>query len=389
MARLHRRSSVAVLGACLPLAVAWSCSIYNTSLLEPAPLVEAAVDAANDADADSGCALARWPGRPASDDGAGEGTLEVVDALKTIDFGIGTDAGIPPTFGFDLDGVCTCPVPDFPGSCRVLGTAKTRCDFAGGRDNTVAVLLESFTRLSSAFSQKAINESIRDGYYGLLVRIRGYNGAANDPRIEVAAFSSSGNEGVEEGGVPNPPKRDGTDRWTINPASLVGRVGPPYVPVSVDTNAYVSNHRFVATVDFPLSVGTVQGQGSVAVELKGSVVVGTLVPDGAGFRIEDGFLTGRWPVSRLLTSLEVLADPIDPTRFLCGDSPAYSAIKDLICSGQDIVSDVKQDNTGAPCDSVSIAIAFSATPAILGKIVDPPPAVKPCGPQWTDDCPRP
>ena len=388
MARLHRRSWVAVLGMSVPIAVAFSCSIYNTSLLAPAPLVEAAVEADVDTDAGNGCELARWPARPSSDDGAGEGNLEVVDAVKSVDFGVG-DAGIPPAFGFDLDGVCTCPLPDFPGSCRVLASSKTRCDFAGGRDNTVAVLLESFTRLSSAFTQTGINESLRDGYYGLLMRIRNYNGAANDPRIEVAAFDSSGNEGVEDGGVPNRPRLDGTDRWTINPASLVGRTAPPYVPVSVDTNAYVSNHRLVATVDFPLSFGTVQGQGSVAVQLKGSVVVGTLVPDGASFRIEDGFLTGRWQVSRLLTALEVLADPVDPTRYLCGDSPAYSAIKDMICSGQDIVSDVKQDNTGAPCDSVSVAIGFTATPAVLGKVVNPPPAVKPCGPQWTDDCPRP
>jgi hypothetical protein len=93
-------------------------------------------------------------------------------------------------------------------------------------------------------------------------------------------------------------------------------------------------------------------------------------------------------VGRLLTALEVLADPIDGTRFLCGDSPAYASIKGLICGGQDIVSDIRQDNTGAPCDSVSVAIAFTSTPAILGKVLPPPAPVKPCGPQWTDDCPR-
>ncbi len=84
----------------------------------------------------------------------------------------------------------------------------------------------------------------------------------------------------------------------------------------------------------------------------------------------------------------MLTDPLDTTRYLCGDSGGYVAAKDLICSGQDIVNDVKQDNTGAPCDSVSIAIGFTATPAILGKLVTPQPALKPCGLQWTDDCSR-
>jgi hypothetical protein len=113
------------------------------------------------------------------------------------------------------------------------------------------------------------------------------------------------------------------------------------------------------------------------------------VPENGAFRIDDGAVAGRFPVVRLLTALEVLPDPADPTKFLCGDkSPSYPGVKTLICSGQDIVSDVKQDNTGAPCDAVSLSLQFTSGPARFGKVVAPPTPAKPCGPTWTDDCER-
>ncbi len=388
MARvLSRPTTVVALGlvAALAVVLALSCGIYDTSLLLPRPTpIDASTD--GDVDAGDGCLRARWPSRPAADDpDAGADTPVIVDALRALDFGV-SDAGVSQTAGFDLDGVCTCPLPDFPQSCRTLPGVKPRCDLADGRDNTASVLIDTFRHFSNAFSQDATNASLEGGEFGILIRIRNYNGTANDVSVEVAVFSSSGNDGAQDGGVPKRPQHDGRDRWTVDPASLVAGSAPPYLPVSVDANAYVSQGRFVATVDFPVSLGV--ATGSSIVELKGSVVVGSLVPDGQSFRIENGVLAGRWPTQRLLTSFEVLPDPVDPTRFLCGDSPGYAAVKELICSGQDIVGDLKQDNTNAPCDSISMALGFTATPALLGDVVRPPPRVKPCGPQWTDDCPR-
>lgn len=396
MVRLHTRAWASIAGGSAivgALLLVWGCGIYDSSLLLPAPPdaalpVDAGPEADAGADAGSGCELAQWPRRPPNDDVPGGGTIEIINAVRSVDYGLDREGGVPRDFGFDLDGVCTCPLPDFVESCRVPADKEPHCDLADGRDNSVAGLLQTFTKFSSAFSQTSINDDLESGHYGLLLRIRSYNGTANDPSVEIAAFNSAGNEGAEDGGTPARPRNDGTDEWTLVPESLKGGIGPPFQPVYVDVNAYVSNYRLVATIDFPLTLGSIGGKATVTVDLKASVVVGTLVAEGSSFRIDDGTVSGRWPVARLLTSLEVLPDPGDPTKFLCGDSPSYAAVKELVCSGQDIVSDVKQDNTGAPCDAVSISIGFTSGPARLGKVVAPPPTVKPCGPQWTDDCAR-
>jgi hypothetical protein len=84
----------------------------------------------------------------------------------------------------------------------------------------------------------------------------------------------------------------------------------------------------------------------------------------------------------------VIPDPTDGTKYLCGNNASYAFVKSLVCSGQDIVSDGKQDNTGAPCDAVSFTMGFTSWPAKLGKVGNPPAPLRPCGPAWADDCPR-
>lgn len=382
MARLL--AAVVVVAAAVAV---WSCVYYDASLLLDSPR-DAAVEVGVGVDAapEAGCVIARWPARPQIDDVPGGGTIELVNAVRTVDYGIGRDAGIPRDFGFDLDGVCTCPGVE---SCRTLPNAERHCDLDQGRDTEVSKLLETFSTVSPAFSQSGINESLSAGYYGLLVRVRRYNGTANDPSVEVAVFNSSGSQREADGGAPIRPRWDGTDTWTVDPASAKGAVGPPYEPVYVDVNAYVAGWSLVATIDFPLTLGTIAGQSTVTVDLKGSVVSGVIVPDGQTFRIDHGVFAGRWPTARLLPSLAVLPDPFDPSHYLCGDASAsYDGIKALVCDGQDIVSDVRQDMTGAPCDAVSLSVAFTAGVARLGELLAIPPPVQPCGPQWTDDCPR-
>lgn len=385
MRRLVRTSFVVAIA----LAAAWSCVLYDTSMLLPAAPPDADASEAG-ADA-SGCTLARWPARPLVEDVPGGGTIEFVAALRTVDYGVGREAGVPRDFGFDLDGRCTCPAEGGLPSCRPFADAEPQCDFDDGRDNTAAVLLDAFTKFSDSFSQTAVNTSLANGFYGLLVRVRRYNGRADDPNVEVAIFNSPGHDGIQDGGVPSKPRQDGTDRWTVDPASVKGGVGPqPYTPIYVDTNAYVAGNRLVATLDFPITFAgqPLEKVTALTVDLKGSVVVGTLRPEGAGYRIDDGRLGGRWPTARLLTSLEVLPDPASPGAGLCGDSGTYAFVKDLVCNGQDIVADIKQDNTSAPCDAVSLSVAFTAGPAQLGDLVAPPTGARLCGPSWSDDCAR-
>ena len=283
-----------VVALLLPLGAlaAWgSCAIYDPSLLGgDAGADVAQVDAGPEA---ATCTLAKYLDRPAKDDDAGASVADIVLAVQRFDFAPSNDAGV--LRGFDLDQRCTCPGS---GSCVPLKGAPTICDDDAGRDNSAAQLLDTFTKIASAFSPQKLNQKLQNGEFGLIVRVRNYNGAPNDTSVEAALFLSNGTTSATDGGAPITPKFDGKDSWTIDPRSLLGGVAPPYIPQpnTTDSAAYVRDGVLVAslsTADLEFNAGT--GLGSLHVNMTGVVVTGRLVPDGAGtYRIDDGVLAGRW-----------------------------------------------------------------------------------------------
>jgi hypothetical protein len=383
---LARRTSLslalAVPLAAVPLfAAAWqACAIYDTSLLLPA-LPDASDDGPTEAtteppDADT-CAHARWPSAPAADDPSTGSPAPVVVALRTLDIGSRPDGGAPPVYGYDLDGVCTCPAAD---SCRTPSGSSQRCDEDGGRDNAGGELLRTFSAFN-VFNQDDLTRRLQAGLYGLVILLRDYNGAANDARVTVAVYISNGVNAVADGGTVPPPRYDGTDRWTVDPGSILGgssldgadcaTASNTCVPNYFDDKAYVADHVLVASLDFPLSLGGGANMGYIALDLTGSVVTARLVKRGASFALEDGRLTGRWATSKLLAGLAVLPDPFLGGAYLCGDDPTYVSVKKTICGSTDITARAADDSKGAPCDALSVGFGFTAEPAILGRVLAP------------------
>lgn len=368
---------------------AWEgCSIYDSSLL-----IEAGTDGGGDVvtppppDAGDGCNHARWPARPVADDDASVQDMEFYNALTFLDFGVsdgGTAKGV--ALGFDLDGICTCPGPD---SCSPFTDAGTQCDQDGGIDNSAGSLIQEFSGASNFFDQAYIDKQIAAGVFGAIFRVRNYNGQANDTKVELSIYVSNGTEGAQYG-VPTPPKNDGTDRWTIDPNSLLGgTLLPDAGPVpreAYDLNAYVSNYYLVGNLsNMPLAIGAANGEGLVSMDLAGAVVVAKLEPSGSSFRAT-GVVAGRWESKKLLTSLQMLRDPFDYDASLCGADPVYGLLKTKICGLQDIATNVLDDGKGAPCSALSIAFGFQAEPATYGSVFGPDASVGGCGPQWTDQC---
>lgn len=356
------------------IAIWGACSIYGSSLLLPSPAdagADAGVVVEGGADGDT-CQHAYAPERPPADDPDG-GDMEVVVALTTLDLGI--DAGA--AYSFDLDHTCTCPAPE---SCRPAAGAPKHCDDPQGRDNSGGELVAKFAQLTDQFDTTKINASIAKGKSGLLVRVRHYNGLGNDTSVEVALFSSNGTIGPD-GGEPVP-NHDGKDPWSASPASLLGGTGPPFVPNFVDANAYVRNHVLVANADFPLRLVS----NANPFTLRGTVFSATLVPMLGTFALQKGRFVGRWNARELLTSIQIVSDPFSPGNFLCGNDVTYQNIKSQICKAADISSNVAPDPQ-APCDALSIALAFESEPALLAGVVPDTPAPLPCGATYTDQCP--
>jgi hypothetical protein len=356
------------------LGVSAACTILNPlDAYGPPGPKDAGADVATGADAgEGGCPLIRWPARPATEDGTED--VEFVDALMSLSAEPDPDAGTGVVQAYDLDGVCTCPEPE---SCTPRAGTQ-HCDGPGGIDNSGGDLLSTIAQLVDRNADA--NKRLRSGDYGLLFRVRRYNGGADDREVEVSVFLSNGTDGIQDGGVPPAPLYDGNDRWTVDPASVAGGTGPPYVPIYVDAHAYVADHVLVATMNFPLRLGR------MSIELTGSVVTGTLTKDTLGYHVTDGVIAGRGSTRSLLTNLAAIDDPFVKGGHLCGDSGTYADAKKEICAATDIVSDLKQDNTSAPCDALAVSAHFTSSVAQLGTVFAPPAPPAPCGPQWVDDC---
>ncbi len=333
-----------------------------------------APDAENDGNGDP-CRHASPPPAPTTDDGTSD--LNLYLAMRTIDLGVRfhDDAGPPPSIGFDIDGLCTCPAPK--PCAPPVATAK-QCDDDAGRDNSLSKILQTFAESSSGvFNQKTYNDAIDQGLNSLVLRVSGYNGGANDTKVTVAVFVSNGTMPTADGGAPPPPTWNGTDVFTLDQGSVIGPVsGATATPEYFDINAYVTNHVLVAHVDFPLRIVGTGTFGALTVSITGAVLVGELKPEGAAFRLDNAVLAGRWATTNIAAALAELPDMNG--GFTCPGTQTFMQVKPLLCNGADIFTDLVQMDPRASCDALSVGFGLTAYPIVMGPRTARAPSASPC-----------
>jgi len=332
-------------------------------------------DATSDAAAGA-CTPRKAPER--ADGGSSGGTLTIVNALDSFEFSDPSDTNKANRTGLDLDGVCTCPGLR---ACRPLGGAGI-CDFPEGVDNAAG---EFFLSLFSVIGRDAsLTTRLRAGVYGLVVRLRGYNGLPDDDEVEVAIFNSFGLDVAPDAGLPDgaapAPRFDGTDKWTVDSKSLLG--GAAYVPNIVDARAYVRNGVVVGKVNNSIRIGP------YIVPIVGGILTARLKKMGDSFGVDEGIVSGRSNARELLTALESVPNPIDKSTYLCGnDNLVFTNLRDNFCKNLDVPTDPSLDGRESPCDAASFSVRFTSSPAVLGRVVDSGPPRKPCGESWVATCP--
>jgi hypothetical protein len=360
--------------AALVIAIT-SCALYDSSLLIDASAPDATpADSGADVVVDP-CDHAEPPTRPSADDPSDASDIELVTAVTNVDFG--GDGGT--TLGFDLDHTCTCPGPE---SCVPGQGGNGHCDDSRGRDNAGGALIQEFSELTTQLSTAKINTNFENGVDTMVIRVRQYNGTANDTQVALAVFVSTGTVPLDDAGANPIPKHDGTDMWGLDPSSVVG-TPPPYVAVNEDTSAYVTNGVLVGSVSFPFRVGNAFGPNFL--RLDGAFLVATLAPSGSGYAMS-GVITGRWDTRNLLTGMQGIHDPLVAGQYLCGTDSTYQGFKSAICAAADIASLASSDNTGAPCDALSLAVGFTSEPAMLGGLLPAGTPPSPCGATYSDQC---
>lgn len=302
-----------------------------------------------------------------------------IDALR-IDDATNVDAAIPATAGLDLDDACTCPEPDTCLPPPEAGAGK-KCDGDGGTDNALGRM---FAQLGASFAEQLgpdfATTRIRAGAYGALMSIGGWNQQADDPKVFVGFFLSHGTQRPDGGGGTPNVRGDGTDIWSIDPASVQNgeaNIGASCetesekcLPNVVSTSAYVSNNTLVARIDVPFAISNEVGR--IVIEMEDVLLVAKLRKEGAIHRA-DGEFVGRWPVERVIAALGRI--PINDQP-LCEQVVPFEFARREVCNAVDITSDPAQDHKGVACNALSASLRFSGGTARRGVIFKPaePPA---------------
>jgi hypothetical protein len=306
------------------------------------------------------CPIARWPGPPAKDDGPGEDT--VLFAWTSLGLAPPTDAGAG-TFGYDIDGVCTCPDR---GSCKNPLAGSKACDEPGtGRDNNFGQLVALLVQYG-AIDEKGINQNVVDGKYGIVLRIDGYNGLANDTKVSVGIYDANG---VAGGGAP---KNDGNDDWIIDTNSIQGPTG--FIPAFLDQNAYVAGGVLVASFPrFELRLSTHPDDLLMEFDVTGVHLTAHLTGPKGQVDVDRGVLAGRISLATL--------ESVATVRGIC-TSVATQALEQTACALLDVASDYSHDKAAdLPCDALSAALAFTA---VHTKLPTQPAADRALAPSMCD-----
>lgn len=283
-------------------------------------------------------------------------------AYRSVDLGdTATDAGLAAdSVGMDLPGANACRRPSW----------ATRSDQGPtGIDNAAARGYLDFYRSAPPASVLPMsvlaNLAIIGGVNSQLVRIRGWNGNADDPRVEVAFFDGSmGPEKIDTGFAP--PKWGGQDVWY---ASITGvrdvtglrgdcppGVSPCYEPVVVGEGA-VKERR--------LSLENVQGSRLSLIDQfrwQATIEGGPSSP-----RLTGGVIGGRVLVSTFYEIAGAAGDDKGGFR-LCLDDDLFcgpGGLHDSMCSRVDVDSD-----GDGWCDALSAGSTFVAEPIRFGCPVD-------------------
>ncbi|MSP26504.1 MAG: hypothetical protein EXR75_15425 [Myxococcales bacterium] len=317
-----------------------------------------------------GCEHASYPSRPAGRDLGG--ATEFISAVRTIHFAVMPD-GTP--VGVDLDQMCSC-FEDAPSTCAPTKNSlqvKSYCDTAGGRDNAVGRLLKQASALLTTIEiDEFYSQQAELGYWGQLVRVSGYNGAADDDQVTVALI------GTGQFGI-NPPNWDGNDAWPVSSQAFEddGKGMPDLTkPRYLDVAAYVSDHVLVASIpDTKLELAGQQSR--VALQSSGGGIMATLEKSALGWNIKAGVITGRMGDEQVFEMIASYRN--NEGEPLCTDDAFYCAAKNAFCDGLDISAD-GVGNPAQPCNALSFGVGFTAVSAKLGAVVIPAATTQFCPP---------
>jgi hypothetical protein len=329
----------------------------------------------------------------ASADASPDAPAAVLVAVKTLDLGIDAGEAIP---GFNLDRTCSVDVTT--SSCTTGVDEVTFDKYAKdhgdrGLDNTGYGLIQYLGSLGDAFKPSSVNDRLLSGEFGILVRITNWNGASDDDDVFVEAFPAVGI--VVQGDAGTKPQITSSDQWIRDVRFQVA----PGLDASIlkSNKAYVTGNKLVASfADFTLPITVPDDPKKLDIRAREVWLEGDLVTDASGTRIANATLGGRWKTADFLGEVRLiyLKSTLGVSmQYLCEmGAPAfiYATVKKEACSGRDIRSASREDDTNVPCDALSVGLRLDTYAVDKAGPFLPGPAFGPrcqdAGVPEGDDC---
>lgn len=378
---------LASLGRTLSFAV-WlalaGCSVFDPSLVEerdggPVPADGPIADAPPE---DVPVVLGRGctepsrlpPTRPSADT-AGEDGPEVVWVLREIDLQQGNDWM---NIGFDLDNSCTSNILN--GSCQPPNDGDPVLDGPFGLDNTFGEEIYPLVEDLDPGLEMSARDSQDSGLGAIVMRVRGWNGTANDNLVEVmlsqTVVGAPYTEGVEEpppmetndefqGHPPGEPENryiptyDGNDWfWLRTDAFVANDLERPKL---YDDAAYMRDGVLVFSLPDRAEIIFTSTTAGVAVRLTDSTATAQLSADLS--RPELVTMAGRWSINDLLDTARALG--------VCDEDTEFRIFQRALDRHADVRSD-PDDSEDLACNAISLGVTLVGYRARIAGMTDGP-----------------
>lgn len=317
------------------------------------------------------CAHATFPGRPT---GTNDGAFDLYYALNSLELSDPSRS----SRGFDLDDACT--VDRATATCLTTRGREVPVDLANGVDNA------GYPYLSLALV--APRAPLSEGRYGIVVRVRNWNGLPDDPGVEVTVYNSPGLAASDAGAL-RAPRFDGTDTFDLYDEQSPPSEGQPppkgelVALRSDESTAFVKDGVLYANLvpdEYPF--GTLHSDDlhltytalrTDAARLPFSSVLlsAKLVGTGVDAKLLDGTLAGTLSSDELLASLPFVRDPgavgdAGP-QHVCPGTSLYTSARNKVCASLDLSTG--DPDPESPCDGLSGVFGFSAVAVKRGSVV--------------------
>jgi len=247
------------------------------------------------------------------------------------------------TLGFDLDDRCSLP-PEPDVECLPPSGGNPETDGVRGIDNAFGHRVAPTLVGIAADLESDIREDQLRGTGGILIHLKGYNGEADDPSVDVFVAQTifAIPQGATERGTPN---WDGQDSWFLEDSAFEGAPDRPRVR---NDNAYVRDHRLVVRLLDRTDITFNVGDGLVNFRFISASIVGRISADGA--TLDDVVLSGRWALSDLALTADELG--------LCKGSVEREFLDNSLANIADVRATPGTGGPGARCDAVSAGLGF-------------------------------